>query len=101
MAEQVRRKRKKKNALQPVFQLAFVLVLASMLLAYISNQVKLSSKRAELETLNGQILQQQTQNEELQRILSGDTDQIMEWVARDSYDYAAPNERIFVDVTGN
>lgn len=101
MAEQVRRKRKKKNALQPVFQLAFVLVLASMLLAYISNQVKLSSKRAELETLNGQIVQQQEQNEELQRILSGNTDQIMEWVARDSYDYAAPNERIFVDVTGN
>ena len=27
-------------------------------------------------------------------------DQIPEWVARDSYNYAAPNERIFVDVTG-
>ena len=31
----------------------------------------------------------------------GDADQITEWVARDSYNYAAPNERIFVDVTGN
>ena len=38
---------------------------------------------------------------ELQRVLSGDADQITEWVARDSYNYAAPNERIFVDVTGN
>ncbi len=36
----------------------------------------------------------------MQRILSGDADQITEWVARDSYNYAAPNERIFVDVTG-
>lgn len=58
------------------------------------------SKRAELETLNEQIAQQQTENQEMQRILSGDADQITEWVARDSYNYAAPNERIFVDVTG-
>ena len=48
-----------------------------------------------------QIAQQKTENEEMQRILSGDADQITEWVARDSYNYAAPNERIFVDVTGN
>ena len=31
----------------------------------------------------------------------GDADDVTEWVARDSYNYAAPNERIFVDVTGN
>jgi len=44
---------------------------------------------------------QKTQNEEMKRILSGDADDVTEWVARDSYNYAAPNERIFVDVTGN
>ena len=53
-----------------------------------------------LMLLNEQIAQQQTENQEMQRILSGDADQITEWVARDSYNYAAPNERIFVDVTG-
>ena len=77
------------------------LLLLSMLAAYISNQVTISSKRAELDTLNEQIAQQKTENEEMQRILSGDADQITEWVARDSYNYAAPNERIFVDVTGS
>ena len=40
-------------------------------------------------------------DEEMQRILSGDSDDVTEWVARDSYNYAAANERIFVDVTGN
>ena len=50
---------------------------------------------------NEQIAQQQTQNEEMERILSGNADEVTEWVARDSYNYAAPNERIFVDVTGN
>ena len=95
-------RRKRKNRwLKGIFRLLFVLLLLSMLAAYISNQVAISSKHAELETLKEQISQQQTKNEEMQRILSGDADDITEWVARDSYNYAAANERIFVDVTGN
>ena len=95
------RKRKKKVVVKTLVRVFFVLLLLSMLAAYISNQVTISSKRAELDTLNEQIAQQKTENEEMQRILSGDADQITEWVARDSYNYAAPNERIFVDVTGS
>ena len=101
MASKSRRKRRKNTVLKAVLRLFFVLLLLSMLVAYISNQVTISSKHAELDTLNEQIAQQKTENEEMQRILSGNADQITEWVARDSYNYAAPNERIFVDVTGN
>ena len=99
MAAPDRRKRKKKVVVKTLVRVFFVLLLLSMLAAYISNQVTISSKRAELDTLNEQIAQQKTENEEMQRILSGDADQITEWVARDSYNYAAPNERNFVDVT--
>mgnify|MGYP000016581106 FL=1 len=81
----------------PVFRAAFAEYAGGLYL----QSVTISSKRAELETLNEQVAQQQTENQELQRVLSGDADQITEWVARDSYNYAAPNERIFVDVTGN
>lgn len=101
MAAPDRRKRKKKVVVKTLVRVFFVLLLLSMLAAYISNQVTISSKRAELDTLNEQIAQQKTENEEMQRILSGDADQITEWVARDSYNYAAPNERIFADVTGS
>ena len=101
MAARDRRKRKNKVVVKTLVRVFFVLLLLSMLAAYISNQVTISSKRAELDTLNEQIAQQKTENEEMQRILSGDADQITEWVARDSYNYAAPNERIFVDVTGS
>ena len=100
MANQSRKKGGKRAFGKTLIRLFFVLMLLSMLAAYISNQVTISSKRAELETLNEQIAQQQTENQEMQRILSGDAYQITEWVARDSYNYAAPNERIFVDVTG-
>ena len=101
MANPSRRRRKKKTLLGGVFRLFFVLLLLSMLVAYISNQVSIRSKKAELQTLQEQVDQQKTQNEEMQRILSGDSDDVTEWVARDSYNYAAANERIFVDVTGN
>lgn len=101
MANPTRRKRKRNPFVRTIFRLFFILLLLSMLAAYISNQVAISSKRAELQTLNEQIDQQQTKNEEMKRILSGDADDVTEWVARDSYNYAAPNERIFVDVTGN
>lgn len=101
MANPSRRRRKKKTLLGGVFRLFFALLLLSMLAAYISNQVSIRSKKAELQTLQEQVDQQKTQNEEMQRILSGDSDDVTEWVARDSYNYAAANERIFVDVTGN
>ena len=57
-----RKKRKKNTVLRTVFRLFFFLLLLSMLAAYISNQVAISSKRAELQTLNEQIEQQQTKN---------------------------------------
>ena len=83
MANQSRKKGGKRAFGKTLIRLFFVLMLLSMLAAYISNQVTISSKRAELETLNEQIAQQQTENQEMQRILSGDADQITEWVARD------------------
>ena len=82
-------------------RLLFVLLRLSMLAAYISNQVTISSKQAELAALQEQIAQQQSENDELKRILDGDPDEIVEWIARDSYGYAAPNERIIVDISGN
>lgn len=97
----VRKKRRQLRLLRAFVRLAFVLLLASMLGAYISNQVTINSKRAELEALNQQISQQQAANEEMQRILSGDSDEVTEWIARDSYGYAAPNERVFYDISGN
>ena len=99
MANTTRKKRRRSPFVRTILRLFFILLLLSMLVAYISNQVSISSRRAELQTLNEQIEQQKTQNEEMKRILSGDADDVTEWVARDSYNYAAPNERIFVDVT--
>ena len=53
MTNPSRKKRRKNTVLRTVFRLFFLLLLLSMLAAYISNQVAISSKRAELQTLMG------------------------------------------------
>ena len=94
MANPSRKKRKRKaSVVGAVLKLLFLLLLLSMLAAYIANQVALSSKKAELDTLQEQIDQQKTQNEEMQRILSGDSDDVTEWVARDSPQKCGPCPR--------
>ena len=70
MANPNRRKRRKNTVWRGLLRLFFLLLLLSLLAAYISNQVAISSRRAELQTLNEQIAQQKTQNEEMERILS-------------------------------
>ena len=61
MANPSRKKRKRKaSVVGAVLKLLFLLLLLSMLAAYIANQVALSSKKAELDTLQEQIDQQKT-----------------------------------------
>ena len=79
---------------------AFVLLLFSMMVAYLSDLVTISSKQQELAAVEARLLQQEAENAELQRVLEGDEDEILERVARDTYGYAAPNERVFRDISG-
>ncbi len=83
-----------------LLRVAFVLLLVSMFATYISDQVMISSKRQQLKAVQAQVAQQQQLNEELARVLEGDNDEINERMARDVYGYAAPNERVFIDMSG-
>ena len=65
------------------------------------NQVDIAAKQKELQDLETQLEQQRQQNDELERVLeSGSDTEIIERVARDKLGYAKPNERVFIDVTG-
>ncbi|MCI2046811.1 MAG: septum formation initiator family protein [Faecalibacterium sp.] len=79
---------------------AFGILIVSMLAAYISNRVEIANRQQELSSLQAQLKQQNEENEELQRVLEGNDDEILERIARDTYGYAAPNERVFVDMSG-
>ena len=52
MANTTRKKRRRSPFVRTILRLFFILLLLSMLVAYISNQVSISSRRAELQTLS-------------------------------------------------
>lgn len=93
---------KKKATLSGLIVRGGVLLLGGYLVVgMIFNQVEISAKKQQLETLQQQLANQQAQNDELSRVLeSGSDEELIERVARDKLGYAKPNERVFVDITG-
>ena len=97
------KKRQKRAPLLPRFFLRAGLVLIGgyLVAGLVFNQVDIAAKQKELQDLENQLEQQRQQNDELERVLESGSDQeIIERVARDKLGYAKPNERVFIDVTG-
>ncbi|HJB68301.1 MAG TPA: septum formation initiator family protein [Candidatus Fournierella excrementigallinarum] len=96
-------KKQKRAPLLPRFFLRAGLVLIGgyLVAGLVFNQVDIAAKQKELQDLENQLEQQRQQNDELERVLeSGSDAEIIERVARDKLGYAKPNERVFIDVTG-
>ena len=96
-------KRQKRAPLLPRFFLRAGLVLIGgyLVAGLVFNQVDIAAKQKELQDLENQLEQQRQQNDELERVLESGSDlEIIERVARDKLGYAKPNERVFIDVTG-
>lgn len=96
-------KKQKRAPLLPRFFLRAGLVLIGgyLVAGLVFNQVDIAAKQKELQDLENQLEQQHQQNDELERVLESGSDQeIIERVARDKLGYAKPNERVFIDVTG-
>ncbi|HWP50893.1 MAG TPA: spore cortex biosynthesis protein YabQ [Clostridia bacterium] len=94
-----KRKKRKANWLVRLFMLCFVGFVAVSL---IGMQVEVTSKRRQLLSLQQNVEQQKRINAETQRLLSGENDEeYIERVARDKLGYAYPDEKIFIDRSGN
>ena len=96
-------KKQKRAPLLPRYFLRAGLVLIGgyLVAGLVFNQVDIAAKQKELQDLENQLEQQRQQNDELERVLESGSDQeIIERVARDKLGYAKPNERVFIDVTG-
>lgn len=94
-----KRKKRKANWFVRLFMLCFVTYVAVSL---IGMQVEVTSKRRQLLALQQNVEQQKMVNAEMQRDLNGDTDEdYIERIARDKLGYAYPDEKIFIDRSGN
>jgi cell division protein FtsB len=91
-------KKRRKSLILRIAVFAFIAYIAVTLT---NLQLRISRDKATLSDVNAQYLGQQNKNEEIKRFLSESDSQYMESIARDKLGYAKPDERIFVNVSGN
>jgi cell division protein FtsB len=77
---------------------AFIVYIAVMLIGL---QLQIGKSKAALSSVNAQVALQQGKNAEIQRVLAENDNKYKESIARDKLGYAEPNERIYINASGN
>ncbi len=84
-----------------LLRLALVGVAVYLLVAFVGGQMQVSQKKAQLAELETKVALVCEQNAELELLMSADDeDAYIERVAREKLGYTRPEERIFVDISG-
>jgi len=92
---------KKRSIWSIIFKLAVVAASVYLVFTFVSGQIQANAKQRELELLQARVELQTEKNEELQRMMeAGDQDAYIERMAREKLGYAKPDERVYVDITG-
>lgn len=96
------KKTKKSGWSSSVFaKLGIFALIAYLAVTLVVSQVDIMVKRQQLDTVNESIFRQEQENTELQRLIaSGDETAYIERIAHDKLGYAAPGERVFIDISG-
>lgn len=92
--------KKKQGLCRGIIGLTVLGVLGYLVVNLITCQVNISAKQQELSAVQAELDAQLAKNEEISRELDGTDAEITERAARSELDYARPNERVFVDVSG-
>lgn len=99
--KKVRTKRTKKKTKALLFKAALVLLTVFVVFQLISLQSSISKKQQQLVSLETQVSELSSENEQMQQQLDqGVTEEYIESVAREQLGYVSPFERVFVDVAG-
>ncbi len=94
-----KRKKRKSNFFVKMVTFCFIVCAA---VSFIRTQSDVVSKRRELAALQQSIKLQEASNDEIKRILEGgDNLEYIERIAREKLGYAYPDEKIFIDRSGN
>mgnify|MGYP005762139797 FL=1 len=94
----VRRRKQKASLLLRISVICFVTYVAVTL---VNMQLDVTAKRRELILLQQSVEQQKLENKETERMLQmGENREYIERIARDKLEFAYPDEKIIIDVSG-
>lgn len=101
MAKRQETKKKKSTFSGFLMKLAVLAAVAYLVVTFVSGQLQVAAKQRELDEVTARVELQAEQNRELQQLMdSGDEQAYIERMAREKLRYARPQDRIFVDLTG-
>ena len=93
--------KKRRGAPGMLLRLGFAVLCISLLASFISGQVQVAQKQRELREVTAKLDEQLAVNAELEQLMeSGDEDAYVERIAREQLGYVRPNEKVFIDITG-
>ncbi|MDR2909457.1 MAG: septum formation initiator family protein [Oscillospiraceae bacterium] len=97
------RKKKDKPPIKSIFvRICIFLFIAYAAVLLVDMQVSLAGQKQELNDLRILHEDQRLENKELERQLQQGADQeYIERIAREKLDYVAPDERVYIDISGS
>lgn len=93
-------KRRRRSWILRIALFAFAMYI---IVSIVNQQIQIGHKKQELSVIQQQLTVQNLKNEELKSVIengSTDSDEFIDRKAREELNYAKPNERIFVNISG-
>ena len=91
----------KKFAWQNVAMITVLVIALGFVVGIVSNHIKQSQAREEIDKYEQMIQQQTDENAQLRDVIdSGDINEYAAGVARDQLGYGESDEKVYVDITG-
>jgi cell division protein FtsB len=85
-----------------ILKLAFIAFSIYVVVSFIVMQADIAKRKENLQTAKNELEQQQYLNEDIMSILnSGENTEYIMRIAREKLGFVFPNERVFIDISGN
>ena len=84
-----------------LLRIAIAALLIYSVIAIVTQQINISQKDQQMTDYLAQIEAQEQENAELKQMVGSGNQAYMEQAARETLNYAEPDERVFVNVAGN
>ncbi len=92
----------RKQKTNPIVKLCLMVFTFYIVVCLVNSQIDISKKRDELESIAEKISIQEVENKKLERIINSDKDdEYIEKLAREKLNFAYPDEKIYIDISGN
>lgn len=92
----------KQNNKNIILRLAVVICAVCTVFSLFNMQIQLFAKKQQLDAINQKCATQRLINKDLEATLAmGGNSEYMEKIARDKLGFVYPDERVFVDISGN